>query len=244
METSVSVIGVQQPKADEHQSVTPIRRSIHKYLKAGSDFFELNNALAAAEGDPQGESLSAQELRSQLRLKRWEKMRQGWLALHFVGWPFLTVPTVAEGVYVQRVEDELLKHIVEIMNGDASIDKAFFFRKPGKYPLSGTGRVGSTYHYTIDDLEADIDACRVAARRYLNGVHQGRDELHSKMLLPQNVRANFHIVGTFEKLWAYFEVSKSIDTGYEVQSLARASLQALKEINPAFGDWFENLRDR
>jgi thymidylate synthase (FAD) len=127
--------------------------------------------------------------------------------------------------------------ILSVENREDCLER-FYFRVAGEYK----DRQGSSYTYTKDQLNADIDNTLRSVELYKKRIDEGMSEEHARECLTTNYRQHFVVTFNCRSLMHFLDLRGNLDAQLEIRALAEDLLaEALLWMPEIFG-WYKEKR--
>lgn len=127
------------------------------------------------------------------------------------------------------------QRIVDIVEGRRDTEEVFYLRPVGDYK----DRQGKKYSYTHQDREADLEWCRIAAKRYSGKILDGYSEEQARGIVPFDVRQHWVLSCNARTLSHLLTIRGKADAQLECQQLCELMLPHFKAWMPEIYGWFE-----
>lgn len=181
-------------------------------------------------------------IKHQLKVKHWSVLEDGFVSLHFGGFPHSTAMQI-----VRHQDSKPLvqssrytgKRFIDVANDERKLEEVFYFRPSG---LDYCDRSGNRYYYSASDRLEDERQCYEACVKYADRIKRGFAEEHARDMIPQNFRQNFKMSGTIRAAFHWLDQRTLADSQIEAQTLAWMALEKLKEWQPEFFEFYEKER--
>lgn len=130
------------------------------------------------------------------------------------------------------------KRILDVANGDRSVEEVFYLRPTGFY----TDRQGKRYEYTPSDRQEDINWCYKSACYYSLKIEDGHSEEHARGLIPFDIRQHFVVSFNLRSLLHFLDLRSKKDAQLEIQQLCNLMLPHLHDWCPQISEWYTQNR--
>ncbi len=128
--------------------------------------------------------------------------------------------------------------ICKAANGELDLEEVFYLRKPDLY----RDRNGHVYKYTEEHRAADLDLCRVAAKRYAELIAQGFAEEHARGILPFDYRQHFVVSFTMRALMHFLDLRSKLDAQLEIRAMCDLIWPHFEAWAPEIAAWYQQHR--
>lgn len=126
------------------------------------------------------------------------------------------------------------KRILDVANGDRSVEEVFYLRPTGFY----TDRQGKRYEYTTVDRTEDLNLCYRMALIYADKIQDGMSEEHARGTCLFDFRQHFVVSFSLRSLLHFLDLRSKKDAQLEIQQLCELMLPHLKSWCPEVADWY------
>ena len=126
------------------------------------------------------------------------------------------------------------KRMLDVANGDRSIEEVFYLRPVGFY----TDRQGRRYEYTKADRQEDLNLCLRMALIYEEKIKNGMSEEHARGMSLFDFRQHFVVSFSLRSLLHFLDLRAKRDAQLEIQQLCELILPHLKSWCPDIADWY------
>lgn len=130
------------------------------------------------------------------------------------------------------------QRIVDVAEGNRSVDEVFYFRPTGHY----IDRKGHRYEYTQAMRDEDVRWCVKAAARYRERMESGFSEEHARGLIPFDVRQHWVMSANVRSLMHLLDLRWKADAQLECQQLCELIWPHFAAWVPAIAEWYEDNR--